>query len=273
MDRKYQTLPEWVNNPFGRYEHVKNSEYDKKYREYMSSNRIKIAGYCEVDGAYFVHITVPSESNDGYLYDVVLRFFTTSKEVERDSSLLRYWIQFYSNSPGFIYKYAVLYKQKGFLIESLYKMMDQNYANKLPEKTNAEMKVSYDKTIYFACKYLSDNKFKALHKRGAVLTLKKKKPTDFFRDIKGFERVKSDHEFINLEKKFQKELEKSNAKKSLLPKKKEPDPTKINGIQKKRPSKSIIGKDSSHSITYAKRVGRVSGKGKKVATKSTRRPS
>lgn len=277
MGKKYQNLREWITNPFGTGDYVKNNEYDKLYKEYISSNRIRIAGYTMIEDSYYVHVTVPSGSKDNYKYDVVIRFFTGDPSVKRESTLMNYSIQFFSNSPGFIYRYAVLYKKAGFLIEELYEKMDKNYADTLPEKSNSSMKVSYDKTIYFATKFLAENRFKILHKRG-ILRLHLKSPDAFFRAVGSFEKVKMDHSMIDLEKRFQKELRLSESSRSVGPASQQPkektkarsaDPHRVNKISKKGPIKAILSKGNKSGITViAKKRG---GKSKKVFSKMTTR--
>ena len=73
------------------------------------------------------------------------------------------------------------------------------------------MKLSYDKSIYSACRFMQDNKISAFSKVG-ILVKKKKKPDKFFADIKTFSDVKLDTEINQLDKKVDKELEKASKK-------------------------------------------------------------
>ena len=84
------------------------------------------------------------------------------------------------------------------MIKELYDKLDPEYADKMPEKTNSDMKVSYDKSIFFACKYLSDLRFKYLNKIGP-LQRRKKTPEKFFSDISDFKSVKFDQDLMKTE--------------------------------------------------------------------------
>lgn len=219
--KKYQTLSGFLLSPFHRKEDVKkDQEYDTKYRQFALTNRIRIHAMCIIEDSYYIHIKVPSESqsnnNQEYNYDVVIRFFTDSTEQLNQPHLRGYVMQFFSNSPSFMYQYAYLYKQEGFLIEALYNKLDADYIDTPPEKTNTRMIKSYDKSIYFACRFLSEHRFRYLDKNG-VLRSKKVTPEKFFRNISDFKSIKMDQALISEERKLGKELDKAkkSGKKSI----------------------------------------------------------
>ena len=219
MQPKYQTLYEFLRTPFGRQDLVQKMEaYDKSYRTYLGTNKIRVVAFTEIEGSYYMHVVVPSESakTQEYKYDVVIRFFAPTKEIAMQGSLRNYYVQFFSNSPSFIYKYAVLYRNNGALIEFLYDKMNPEYANVLPEKTNASMEISFDKSIYYATKFLSEHKFRYLNKMG-VLLQKKRTPKIFFANIRDFETVKLERMLISEELRLQKEQEKYKQGKTKTP--------------------------------------------------------
>ena len=112
---KYQSIGEFMHSPFGLNSSMeKNNKYESLYNTFVQSNKIYIAGYTNIEDSYYVHVKIPSESQkDGkYEYDVVIRFFTDKPELRHVNSLRAYYMQFFSNSPSFIYKYAALYKKE-----------------------------------------------------------------------------------------------------------------------------------------------------------------
>ena len=212
MAIKYQTINEFLLSPFGISSDVnKDSTYNTKYLSFVSSNKIRLYAVCEIEESFYYHIKIPSEShkNENYEYDVVIRFFTDDSNIANDTHLRRYNIQFFSNSPSFMYQYAYLYKKEGFLIEALYDKLDADYIDTPPEKTNANMVKSYDKSIYFACKFLTDAKFKYLEKNG-VINLKKIDKRKFFQNISDFKSVRMDQALISEERKIQNILKKKS---------------------------------------------------------------
>jgi hypothetical protein len=267
---KYQTLEDFLRSPFHKTQvhHAKNKEYDDKYNKFLIDNKIVVAGMTVVENSYFIHIKIPSESRskDGqeYSYDVIIRFFTTDPEVMNEKHLRNYHIQFFSNSPSFMYQYAYLYNKEGFLIQALYSKLDADYIDKAPEKTNAEMKLSYDKSIYFACKFLCESKFKYLQKHG-VITIKKKPSSKFFRDISDFKSVKFDSYLLAEEKKLTKELDKHNSfAKKMHEKEKE------RNAGKKTATKNTSQVSSVNKVQKKTGKPKVTSGTKKTATRSTR---
>lgn len=246
MASKYQTLSGFLLSPFNRKEDLtKDQQYDTKYKQFVQKNSIKLHAMCIIADSYYLHIKVPSESQDNYEYDVVIRFFTDKPEVANASHLRGHYIQFFSNSPSFMYQYAYLYHKEGYLIKALYDKLDADYIDVPPEKTNSRMIKSYDKSIYFACRYLSEKRFRYLDKNG-VLKMKEIPEEKFFRGISDFKSVKIDQSLMNEDRKLQRELAK-----------------------KKHERKSAGKRQNTQSITY---VVKKTGKkkiAKKVGVKST----
>lgn len=266
MTSKYQTLEGFLFSPFHKTESHKQKDldYDTKYRSYINENKISIAGMCEIEDSVFIHVKVPSESQNNYSYDVIIRFFSTDPLIINQNHLRNYYIQFFSNSPSFMYQYAYVYNQEGFLIEALYDKLDPDYIDKPPEKANASMTLSYDKSIYFACRYLSDNKFRYLDKNG-VITRKKKPSNKFFRDISDFKSVKFDQYVLAEEKKLSKQLEKKS------PHQKDKSSSRDRNATKKNASKST---SQVSSITIVKKKGgksKIVSGGRKAAVRSTKK--
>jgi hypothetical protein len=259
----YQSISEFLNRPFGTTVNpAKLVKYNTEYK--ANRNKIILNAHTKIDDAHYYHVKIPSESQkDGNVYyDVVIRFFSDKKEVLASPSLQDYYIQFFSNSPGFIYHYAVLYKNNGYLIESFYNKLDPRYFDKLPVKTNAKMELSYDKSIYFTCCFLNEKKFKVLSKFGSNFS-KKLQPKDFFREIKDFQSVKYENELLSFERKAIKDLSKkfeSNESDNNTQQ-------KTNDTHRKTATKSTI-KDKQNSA-IAKKTATSSTSGVKSVIKKT----
>lgn len=264
---KYQSIADFMRSPFGRTDSMeKNTKYQELYETYKRSNKIYVAGYCNIEDSYYIHVKIPSESQkDGkYEYDVVIRFFTDNPSLKPGNSLRAYYMQFFSNSPGFIYKYAALYKKEDYLIRDLYNKLDPEYSNVMPTKTNSDMVLSYDKSIYFACRFLSDGRFRYLNKFGLLLQ-KKKTPSKFFSDISDFKSIKFDQDLLNTEKKLKRDI--ANSKKSDERK----DIKKLYDLNKIQAGGSTAKNKHSSSIRRKPKITGGSKKAKIVARKTTRK--
>ena len=270
MSTKYQTISQFMRKPFNTTDSIgmeKAYKYEQRYKEYIAQNKIRIEGYTQIEDSYYIHAKVPSESksttDNVYEYDVVIRFFTTEPDVKKQLSLRGYYIQFFSNSPGFMYRYAALYKKYGYLIDILYDKLDPEYKDVLPEKTNSNMNLSFDSTIYFTCKYLSEYQFRLLNKVGIIMQ-KKKSPEKFLADITDFKSAKFDAEIINLEKQLKKEIGKE---------KKSSDKSDKN--QSRRTNNTHIKKatNSTSSIKSITHITKKTGSKRKTKSKITSKSS
>lgn len=257
MANKYQTLSDFLLSPFNRKEDLqKDQEYSTKYRKYVESNLVRINAVCKMEDSYYLHIKIPSETNQGnYDYDVVIRFFTDKPEVLSQSHLRGYYIQFFSNSPSFMYQYAYVYHKEGYLIEALYDKLDADYIDTPPDKTNPLKIKSYDKSIYIACRYLNEMKFRYLEKSG-FLSKKEISPSKFFRGISDFQSVKLDQALLSEEKKLDRELKRSKEHKK--------DANKKHSVKSTTKTPKV-----TKSVTYVKKVKGSHRTTKKVASKTT----
>ena len=254
----FQTIEEFLKAPFGN-EEPKNQDFEQKYKKLYADKRISLVALTPIDDDYLLHLSVGSDTNPTEAYDVVLLFFTDNETIKKEITFKNYYVKFFSNSPSFIYQYAVLYRQNGFLIDMLYDKMDEKYKDVLPDKVNKEHNLSYDKSIYCACKYVL-SKSSAFNKY--LNFTPKKTPDIFFRGIKDFADVKMISEIRSMDKKINKELE-ENKKKQKEEKGKSRGKSSIGTVKK---VSKITGKTSTFSAN--KTVVRKAG-GKKRGKKST----
>lgn len=216
---KYQTLTQFYNRPFGSPVEVDAlTKLRKNYESYVNENKIRLEAICQVETSYFYHIKVPSESQKSstlgqYEYDVIIRFFTSDASLQKANNLRGYYVQFFSNSPSFMYTYAYVYKKAGYLIEALYNKLDPDYIDVPPTKTNPNLKKSYDKSIYFACRFLVEREFNLLSKTKVSTKARHVSEEVFFRNVSDFRSVKLDQELMQEEHKLQKNLSSKDMKK------------------------------------------------------------
>lgn len=169
-DPVYQTLSDFLVHPFGISITDEGEKLNPKYEKFKSL--IKVVGYSILDESYYIHVKVPSESQPGKTYDVVIQFMPKTDTMIKEHTLDFYVIQFFSNSPSFVYKYAALYKLHGYMIDALQEKLNPEYADTLPEQANKNMELMYDKSIYFATKFLYDNRLTYLSKSALRYTRK-----------------------------------------------------------------------------------------------------
>lgn len=216
----YQTLSQFLEAPFGAKDVDNRQRLLKSYG--ASTNPVTVSGYTIVDNTYMIHLKVPSDSKSGTFYDVVIQFFSNLGEVQVGDSLENYFIQFFSNSPSFIYRYAVLYKQKGYMIDALQEKMDPEYADTLPTATNKDMKLTYDKSLFYACHFLLTKCRTTWLSKKYLKTRRMESLKEFLDDITSYEGKKIKFDLTDVTRKFKKELDRDmkliNPKMTLAPK-------------------------------------------------------
>jgi len=223
--------------------------YNTRYQKFLSDGTIKPIASTVISDAYYVHVSIPSQSSKGIVhYDVVIRFFPETPEVATENNLFNYKVQFFSNSPSFMYQYAYLYKKNGYLIDALYKKLDADYINVPPEKTNKSMTLGCDISLYCACKFLSAKDSRILFKDGVIKNIEI--PSDkFFRQISDFKSVRFDQSVIAAEKKLSKVLDDRSPKRRHKPEEKVN--TKKTGIHVKEKKKSTTSTTRSSTSSQS----------------------
>lgn len=159
-----QSLQEFIDSPFGSDVPVKvKDDLEKKYKDFMTKNGrfMKAKESCIIGNIYYINIIIPSESNKGNdHYNVIFQFIPFDKNDEKESTVYNYQVKFFSNSPSFMYQYAYLYKRAGILIddENIGNKVDKEYIFTPPLRSNIGMNLYYDKTIFYALKFILSHK-------------------------------------------------------------------------------------------------------------------
>lgn len=156
-------LDEFLKNPLGkgaimpgRDLMVDNLNY--RLQSLMKRKELKINIYTSGNDVFY-HFLIPTESdykeND---YDVIIKFKPVEKSNMIDKSYKQYGIEFFSNCPSFTYGYAYVANLNGYLINEFADKYEDKVLKYPPVSRNPGLVFGYEKSIYFACKYLSDNK-------------------------------------------------------------------------------------------------------------------
>lgn len=186
----YQNINSFLNHPFNPTgirdvpDLAKHrQEFDRKYEK--AKDGIFFVSSTEFEGSYFHHIKIPSESKAGVQYDVVIQFFTPDENVAKQETLNQYLLQFFSNSPSFVFQYAALYYQRGYLIDAFQKKLDSKITDPTYVSSGTAKKdLMYDKSLYFACKYIVENNISLLQK-ARLSHLKRVSMPDLLKSISG----------------------------------------------------------------------------------------
>lgn len=187
-------IREFMNNPSGKGAVIPGKavllmDLDKRYNELTKNDGISEKIYNHKD-IYYFHIITKTESEErDNTYDVVLKFEPVDKNMLKDGSLKNYIMKVFSNSPSFTFTYAYVAGLNGILIEELMDKFDVNILGQPPISRNPSLLFSYEKTIYFACKYLLEhNKLNKSYLKGNSKPLKK----EFFKNIRNYKQIEEE---------------------------------------------------------------------------------
>lgn len=166
-EQKPMTLEEYIDNPFGKgssaipksiREGALNT-YKAKFGNIMLRENGKIKYYLFKDNTnniYYCLVKVPSETIPKFYYDVAFKFFADSSIAESGRDLKKYYIQFFSNDPSFVYTYAYAFNQAGIFIPELASKMSKEALEEEPKERNPKQNIGYVKTIIFAYLFLNE---------------------------------------------------------------------------------------------------------------------
>lgn len=163
------TLQQYILNPMGKNNAVLNSiagenirkTYTEKFDALMVRENSKLEYHLYKDkksNTYWAHIKVPSETVKNFYYDVVFKFYTDSKILSAGENLFRYYTNFYSNDPAFVFTYAHVFIKNNIFIKELTPKMSREAVKKSPKETNPGNNIGYVKAIYFAYLWMQNRK-------------------------------------------------------------------------------------------------------------------
>lgn len=244
-------INQYMENPLGKGATIPGKQfiiddYERRFHALVMDKTIELNIFT-TGNTYYYHFIIPTESQKrDNTYDVVIKLYSDNKLSLIDKSLANYDIAFFSNCPSFVYSYAYAYNMNGLFITELSKAYEDIILKKPPVSRNPGIITNYEKSIYFACKYIIDDK-KLLDKT-YVKNNSKKLPKDYLKkEIRTNARI----EF---------EIKESTAKhrSDKLKEKKDKEPKTNRDFNNKRIEKKTKSEGKINKITSRKSTG-VSG--------------
>lgn len=152
-------IREYMKNPAGKGAVIPGKEalleiFNRRYRTLNKTKPIDFIIYVDREIIYY-HVIITTEADDrNNTYDVILKFSPTSHADINDRSVKNYDIKFFSNCPSFTYTYAYVAKLNGILVEELADKYSTTVLKNPPVSRNPGLIFNYEKSTYFACKFL-----------------------------------------------------------------------------------------------------------------------
>ena len=202
-------IRQYLNNPMGKGAIIQGKQLilddlNKRFDKILLEKKIESIVYKDGDN-YIFHVKLPSESERDNTYDVVVEFTPVDKTSLSDESILNYNVRFFSNCPSFIFTYAYAYNNSGLYIDFLEKKLDDMVFKSAPTVKNPNNIINFEKSIYFACKYLVEEK--NLNKNFLKSFVQRFKKREFVNSIRTQAQIMEEIKKAKLQVKEEKEKE------------------------------------------------------------------
>ncbi len=132
-------------------------DLDKRLEKLIKEKKINVNVFTTKKMVIYFLFTIGSESERDNTYDILLEFNPDAILESMALSLANYDLRFFSNCPSFVYTFANTFYKKDLLISGTEKLYSSIVLNQEAEIKNPNNIVNFEKSIYFACKYLELN--------------------------------------------------------------------------------------------------------------------
>lgn len=154
-------IKDYMNNPGGKGsvtpgKQLLLNDLDRRYALLERDKPIELKIYRD-KYSYIFHLIITTEANEKEnTYDVVLKFDPSTKSDRFDGSIKNYNMKMFSNCPSFTYTYAYVAHINGLLVDGLRDKYDKETLKNPPIQRNPRLVLNYEKSIYYACKYIME---------------------------------------------------------------------------------------------------------------------
>lgn len=203
----------------------------------------------EKTGNYYIYIKMPSESVQGFFYDVLIEFKPSKmQKLVFNDDLSKYNVKFFTNDPAFLFTYAYAFNKANLIIDWLKPKLSKIALTQKPIVRNPKADTGYVKSLYFTYYFLQIRKLFNLNTT-AWKTAVEINRRDLLNEIPSFE-VKMDNG--KRMRKYQQDLKKAKEEERN---KKKVMPYQVEGV--KRVSKVSNKINSSDKAKISRMVGKV----------------
>lgn len=154
-----------VTNPTGKYSAYMSARHriiddlNNRYAKLISQHKGFKFGIFKKKDDYIFHFKIPSETVDGVMYDVVIMFVIPpdDNDAKMERTLKNYHVKLFSNSPNFTFTYTYVLNKSGILVPFMKKKCSDDALNQAPTVRNPVEVYGFEKSCYYACRYIQQN--------------------------------------------------------------------------------------------------------------------
>lgn len=152
-------MSEYMQNPLGKGASALMLSSTRKALDDEYSNivqKITHTWYSLQNKYYIAHIKIPSKSTSNIVYDVVIEIDIDS--IPKQATTINDGnCRVFSNCPSFVFTYAYVFNKNKDIIPWTKKKYNNKVLNSNPGTRNPTELRNYEKSLYFAIKYITSN--------------------------------------------------------------------------------------------------------------------
>lgn len=185
------TPNQYLSNPIGKGSAVVPNKQIKDTLNAQFENLCTyMQGYCYFLGKDDIvyHVKIPSSKEKTVEYDVIILFKKSDLDNRRVDRIDDMPFQCYSNCPSFMFTYAHTFREKGMIIKWTEKLYNEGIRKKRAETRNSWDIISYERSLYFALKYILKGNRNILENFMATCA-RVKKPDEILKSVKSGDEI------------------------------------------------------------------------------------
>lgn len=157
------TIKQLMQNPTGKFSAYMArrdktiEDMNNRYYNLLNKSKKFTFKIYKIKKDFLFHFFIPSEEFPHNIYYDVAILFCYNDEVANQTTINNYTLKLFSNSPNFMFTYTYALNQNDMLIPFLKSKCSRLALTQPPSLRNPIEVYGFEKSVYFACKYIMDN--------------------------------------------------------------------------------------------------------------------
>lgn len=164
------TIKQLLQNPTGKYSSYMArrdktiEDLDNRYFQLLNKAKTFKFKVYKIKQNYLFHFYIPSEEFVNSLFYNVCILFEAHKELTgTEKTINNHHLKLFSNSPNFMFTYTYALNQNKMIIPFLLNKCAKRALTETPTLRNPIEVYGFEKSIYFACRYIMDNQLNNIY--------------------------------------------------------------------------------------------------------------
>lgn len=138
-------------------------DLDNRYFQLLNKAKTFKFKVYKVKDNYLFHFYIPSEEfPDSLFYNVCVLFESHNELTGSEKTINNHHLKLFSNSPNFMFTYTYALNQNKMIIPFLINKCAKRALTEAPTLRNPIEVYGFEKSIYFACRFIMDNQLNSI---------------------------------------------------------------------------------------------------------------